>query len=117
MGDFERRVEQTTEALVHLPRGELRRLERALRQLKPEQVRFVRDAMERGLIEGSLPVREHQLFEYVFERWWTHSLSTKVAVITRVVELAESRPWPGVTLPGLATAGATVDAGPVATLA
>jgi hypothetical protein len=82
------------EALRGLTYQQERRLARSLACLTNEQTTFVRDALQRARREGRVTVRELGLLEHCFERWWTHSLATKMAVLDRIAALSGSESWP-----------------------
>lgn len=73
--------------------AERARLERSLSRLSPEQVAFVRDALQCGRAEGRLPVQEFNLLEGCFETWWAQGSATKMAVLALIAELSDSTSW------------------------
>lgn len=105
MQALENATKNIEQELLVMPREELRRVERALRRLYPEQINFVRETLERARLEDSISSREFRFLEYFFEKWWTHSLPTKLAIIARVTSLSDTGIWPG-TLPDRGAAGA-----------
>ena len=86
-------VHAMEEVLGTLTQEEERRLERSVARLAPEQIVFVRDALRRARRERCLPVHELNLLEYCFEKWWAHSLATKMAILDRIALLSGSPTW------------------------
>ncbi len=95
MQGLEESIGVMADALMAMPREELRRLERNTQQLTPEQVDFVRFTLESALRNYRLPTHQLALLEYFLESWWKHSLATKLVVIDRVIELSDGDVWPG----------------------
>ena len=90
-----RRVAQDMDvALGKLPPALARQLERWVVRLSCEQLAFVRDALEHACVEERLSPGKHALLEHCFERWCSHSLATKLALISLVDDLADSHHWP-----------------------
>lgn len=86
-------VHAMDEVLRTLTQEEERRLERSFARLTPEQIVFVRDALRRARRERCLPMHELNLMEYCFEKWWAHSLATKMAILDRIALLSGSPTW------------------------
>ena len=86
-------VQAMDEVLRTLTHEEERRLERSLARLSSEQIVFVRDTLQRARRERCLPVQELNLLEYCFEKWWAHSLATKMAILDRIAGLSGSPTW------------------------
>ena len=109
MQALENATKEIEDGLLTMPRAEVRALERTLRRLYPEQIGFVRETLERARLDDRITIREFRFLEYFFEKWWTHSLPTKLAIIARVTNLSDAGGWPGV-LPECFTAGALAGA-------
>lgn len=95
MQGLEKSIGEMADALMAMPREELRRLEKATEQLTPEQTDFVRFTLESSLLDERLPTHRLALLEYFFESWWQHSLATKLVVIDRIIDLSHGGVWPG----------------------
>ena len=91
-------IEEINHVLGESSHEELRAVEDSLRQLSRAQIQFLRDTLESARHEGRVPLHHITFIEYLLQEWWEHSLSTKMAVIARVVSLSELGSWPGETL-------------------
>lgn len=95
MQGLEKSIGEMADALMAMPREELRRLEETMRQLTPEQIDFVRSTLASALLDERHPTHRLALLEYFFESWWRHSLATKLVVIDRIIEISNGEVWPG----------------------
>ena len=90
-------IEEINHVLSESSREELRAVDRSLRQLSRGQIQFLRDTLQAARHEGRVPLHHISFIEYLLQEWWEHSLSTKIAVIARVVSLSKLGSWPGET--------------------
>lgn len=95
MQGLEESIGVMADALMAMPREELRRLEKNTQQLTPEQTDFVRFTLESVLLDDRLPIHRLSLFEYLFDSWSRHSLATRLVAIDRIIELSNGGVWPG----------------------
>ncbi len=94
MQTLEGAVEEMGKILWDVPPGDVRRLERALKRLTPEQKTFACNALERAKAEKLCHQAHLNQLEYAVESWWAHSLATKLGVVGCLVRLSESNEWP-----------------------
>ena len=91
-------IEEINHVLGEFSFEELRAVEGCLRQLSRSQVQFLHDTLESARHDGHVPSHHISFIEYLLQEWWEHSLSTKMAVIARVVSLSGLGSWPGESL-------------------
>ncbi|UCE59240.1 MAG: hypothetical protein JSU63_17570 [Phycisphaerales bacterium] len=110
-------IEQMREVVANMPGEEVRNLEESMHRLTAEQIDFVRTTLENALIAEILSFEQYQEMEDFFEQWWTHKLPTKLAVISYVTDLSDSKSWPGDPLPTWQAPTAFAGSNATATLA
>lgn len=100
METLERKAKQIRGVLRDMPAQDTYRVQRVLHQLTRGQVSFVRGILERARDEDRCTGSHFNLLDFAFERWWAHSLETKLALVACILRLSDSESWPDDTPEG-----------------
>lgn len=89
MDALERHMREAEVWVDSLPYSTVRKLARSLKQLDLEQQLFVRRTLHKARESMQSPTKTIDTLEYLVDRWWTHSLATKIALLSCVAGLSD----------------------------
>ncbi len=93
--------EEMVSAIRNIPDRDLEELERLLQNLTPGQIEHVCATMERMFMEDRVSLSEYRFLDYLFEKWRSHSLATKLALVAFIRTLSDTGSWPDDAAPTL----------------
>ncbi len=91
--------EEMVSAIRNIPDKDLEELERHVQYLTPEQVEYVCTTMERMFMENRVSFGEYRFLDYLFEKWRSHNLATKLALVAFIRTLSDTTSWPEDSVP------------------